>query len=749
MNTGVFPVLFEAALRGLAAAIVVGSALVLLRVRNVRTQKTAWTLTLAGALAMPLLMRLQWLQAGRAVALPAPSRILAPVLSSLRGAVLPTASALPADGTGAAKDMPAPPPFAWIDSSTPDRSTASRKADAEDYADTTFRNNIATRQFASAPALHLPDSAALQSRTSTPVRTRAVSRSEIAWLTYLVVAVLLLVRLLVGALSALRLWMAADPVLSPVLADLGLSGSVRWSPRVSSPANLGSGVVLPANYGEWSAEKLRVVLAHERAHVREGDFYVQLLAGLYAALVWFSPLGWWLKRKLSELGEAMGDRAGLEEAESPSSYAQMLLEFAALPRPTRTGVAMARTGHLASRIDRLLNDSNFRQAFSGRSRRAVVAIAVAPLALLASAALVRVQGQTMTPAQQTGQAQMVQASRQTGVSNPPAQAVTDQDQQQPPPASAPAPPNPAAAPQPEPPQSPGVQAPAPAPAPEAAPAPDAMPEPPAPPAPGQVAVPGVPAAPGDVIVEPFPPMPDLKDLNTKINAAVAAQLKLHGVYPGYVDWEGGDPWALVPAQGETDSRHLNSDDRADIDQARKTAHTPFFWFKHDGKSYVVDDPSVVAQIGSLEKPMQDLRTQMRALGKQQRDLGQQMRQQMREQRQTSIPKPDLSRQMADLNAAVDSLKSSQGDTITREQFANLQRQIAALRAQLYVAERGMYKQNGQWGAEMGAFGKQMGQLGAEQGRLGGEMGRIAVANRDKINAIIDQSLKDGKAKPVQ
>ena len=37
-----------------------------------------------------------------------------------------------------------------------------------------------------------------------------------------------------------------------------------------------------------------------------------------AALFWFSPLGWWLKRKLSDLGEAISDRAGLEEAASRS-----------------------------------------------------------------------------------------------------------------------------------------------------------------------------------------------------------------------------------------------------------------------------------------------------------------------------------------------------------------------------------------------------------------------------------------------
>jgi hypothetical protein len=760
MNTAGMPALFEAALRALIAAIVVWSALRLLRVRNVRTQKTAWTLVLIGALAMPLLMRWQWLPAGDEISLPSLSRELAPALSSLRALSLPAAPALPWDAAGAHDAMPVPPPFAWTDNSIEDNRGAVNNAETDGDTEWAWGNSLAAQSSPTASAPLARDVAARQLPATAPSPTHAVRMTDLAWLIYLTVAGALLFRLLVGVFSAIRLWTTAHPVLSPVPGDLALSGSVRWSPRVNSPANLGSGVVLPADYGEWSAEKLRVVLAHETAHVRQGDFYLQLLAGLYAALMWFSPLGWWLKRKLTELGEAMGDRAGLEEAVSPSSYARMLLEFAALPRPTRTGVAMARTRHLTSRIERLLNDSTFRQAFSGSSRRTVLALAVTPLALLASAELVRVQaaGQTTAPAQQAGRAQTLQASQPSGVSNPPAQTITDQDQQ-PAPAQAPAPPNPAAAPQTEP--QPAAEAPAPAP--ESAPIPDAMPGPPALPEPGQDVVPPVP--PDQVKVPPMPPvvvlppMPPMPDVDAEVNKAMM-QLDALGknVYmfrdSPFFAFDGGDPWALVPAQGEPATNMpyfgpFRGNDRAEIDEARKSAHAPFFWFSHEGKSYVVEDPSVVAQVEALEKPLEDLRSQMRAIGKQQRDLGQQLRQQMREQRQTSIPKPDLSKQMADLNAAVNSLESSQGDTVTRDQLMNMQRQIAALQARLYASESGMYKQNGEWGAAMGAFGKQMGKLGAEQGRLGGEMGRLSVSNRDKIDAIIDQSLKDGKARPVK
>jgi hypothetical protein len=50
---------------------------------------------------------------------------------------------------------------------------------------------------------------------------------------------------------------------------------------------------------------------------------------------------------------------------------------------------------------------------------------------------------------------------------------------------------------------------------------------------------------------------------------------------------------------------------------------------------------------------------------------------------------------------------------------------------------------------MGELGSQQGKLGSQQGRLGAEQGRIAREMDGKILSIIDASLKDGKARPVQ
>jgi len=209
------------------------------------------------------------------------------------------------------------------------------------------------------------------------------------FLTYLAIAALLLLRLGLGMAMTLRLWLTATPIRSLKLSEAGSSRGLRASPRIASPLTVGSSILLPADYERWDEEKLRVVLAHERSHIRQGDFYLQVLASLYAALVWFSPLGWWLKRELADLSEAISDLAGIEQARTRTSYAEVLLEFAAAPRPTALGVAMARSGSLARRIERLLNEPMFRQSFAGR-RRALVAAVLVPAAFFATA-MVQVQ----------------------------------------------------------------------------------------------------------------------------------------------------------------------------------------------------------------------------------------------------------------------------------------------------------------------------------------------------------------------
>ena len=366
----------EAALRSLILALAVWAGLRVFRVRNVLALKAAWGLVLASALFMPLLA--PWL----ARFVPAAASVTLP----LRRAVQPVQVDTIAQPRTVRRFAERPPVKSAIASrlaapsrnlSKPAPAPAPEIAPSLNVTSAVLTNTEMRTQDPAPPAQ--------------PARTAvSVSFGSIAVFLYLGVAAALLLRLVYGLVSALHLLFVAEPISSDERVQLG-GISLRVSRTVSSPVTIGSAVVLPADYVEWDAEKLRIVLAHERSHIRQGDFYLQLLAGLYAALVWFSPLGWWLKRVLSDLAETISDRAGLEQAASTTSYAQILLEFAAAPRPTVLGVAMARSGSLSRRIERLLNDSAFRQAFAGGRRRALIAVLLVPVALFAATALIRVE----------------------------------------------------------------------------------------------------------------------------------------------------------------------------------------------------------------------------------------------------------------------------------------------------------------------------------------------------------------------
>ncbi len=743
MMHAAIPLLLGAALRALAAAVVLGLGLRLLRVKNVPAQKAAWGAVLMAALAMPVLMRVSWLPAWAEVKLPIPSWMnrlsTAPAAgnapSRTESQVRSDASAAPVATDRLSVPVISQVPFDAPPSAAVDSTSTAAPADAP--VDASANAVDAAPKDSLAPAA-----------VATPKTSRApIGFFDTGWLAYLGVAAVLLFRLLLGLGSSRRVWRQAKPV--KIEPDFAIP--VRSSRSVASPVNIGSGILLPADYAQWDEEKLRVVLAHERSHVLQRDFYLQLAAGLYAALTWFSPLGWWLKRKLSELGEAISDRAGLEAAASPSAYAELLLEFAALPRPSLNGVAMAHSSRLAQRIERLLNDESFRQAFAGR-RRALLAVAAAPAVLMAAMALVHVQAAEIVahapetpdasaqspgastlqqPSAATGQSQSSSHSSdssgamgQEGHSRPEQPQVTDdegQDQAAPQPAAAPAP--------------------------SATPALPVAPVPPAPPSPAAPVpspAPLIPPIDVEVHVPPMPPMPPMPSM-----AALTAQVA-KGL--GGFEYEWGDPYALVGDPG-TKTHYLggwgdwDGDRNAEIEKARKVAHGHFLWFRHDGKSYIVDDPAIVSQIEAMEKPMEDLSAQMKDLGKQMREAGQQAREEARKAREMSrsIAAPDLTKEMADLNAAVAALKSAQGGSITREQLMEIERKVEEVQRKVINAQ---IKVDVKW-SDMGEFGKVQGEYGEKMGKLGAQMGQLARENNEKIRSIIDESLKNGKARPVE
>jgi beta-lactamase regulating signal transducer with metallopeptidase domain len=311
--------LLGAALRTLLLALLVELGLRLLRVRHAQLLLAAWTAVLVASLAMPMLQRYAL------IAIPVPVNL--PVsFTSLPMAALPTA-AIP--------------------------TTAGPATDA-----------IGVTTPAVVATVH-HDAAVHQSAWR-------------FWLTtiYLVVAAALLLRLLIGLLLSWHLIRGARP-----LADNWATDSrVRLSAAVASPVTVGRSILLPADCGSWTAATQQAVLAHERAHVASGDFYVLALSQLNRALFWFNPLSWWLHRRLASLAELNSDDAAMEALGDGPGYAAVLLEMARRSAPMLGGVAMARPATMRVRIERVLAQAE-RPLPPGWRKRATYAAGVAPLAL--------------------------------------------------------------------------------------------------------------------------------------------------------------------------------------------------------------------------------------------------------------------------------------------------------------------------------------------------------------------------------
>jgi beta-lactamase regulating signal transducer with metallopeptidase domain len=216
-------------------------------------------------------------------------------------------------------------------------------------------------------------------RTSTPVGLVAaphwLSPAGVLSSIYLAVALWFVARLATGLLSLRKISRGARP--------LSVTGNVRISGRIRSPATFGTTVLLPAGADTWDAAKLGPVLAHEQSHVRSRDCYWSWLAQFHAAVFWFNPLAWWLLRRLVSLAETTSDDAVVAARHDSRAYAALLLDFARNPNSRRAAMSVAES-NVPERIDRLLAGTPPARALPRAARWAALAL-VAPLAILAAA----------------------------------------------------------------------------------------------------------------------------------------------------------------------------------------------------------------------------------------------------------------------------------------------------------------------------------------------------------------------------
>jgi beta-lactamase regulating signal transducer with metallopeptidase domain/tetratricopeptide (TPR) repeat protein len=184
-------------------------------------------------------------------------------------------------------------------------------------------------------------------------------------------AALVLLRLGAGWFRVNRIALDASPIgdrevrdqVEPVARSLG----VRRLPRVLVSDELRVPVlwgflsptlILPVEFASWSADRLRVVLTHELAHLRRCDGLSLLIGRLASAAWWFHPLVWLLERRARQECESACDEIVLASGARPSDYAEHLLDIArsvsaATPIPAEV-ISIMGPGQLEKRLQSIL-----------------------------------------------------------------------------------------------------------------------------------------------------------------------------------------------------------------------------------------------------------------------------------------------------------------------------------------------------------------------------------------------------------
>jgi beta-lactamase regulating signal transducer with metallopeptidase domain len=149
-------------------------------------------------------------------------------------------------------------------------------------------------------------------------------------------------------------------------------------------------VFVPRGATAWDDQRRDIVLAHEIAHLDSRDPLRNLVSRLACTLYWFHPLVWLAVRESAADCEQACDERVLSLGVRPSTYADLLLDFAAGPiLNPKVAVPMVRRARLEQRLMSILENRQRPVA-----RRTIVPATVAfalTLSLAAARPVARVQ----------------------------------------------------------------------------------------------------------------------------------------------------------------------------------------------------------------------------------------------------------------------------------------------------------------------------------------------------------------------
>ena len=152
-------------------------------------------------------------------------------------------------------------------------------------------------------------------------------------------------------------------------------------------------ILLPAEANHWPDDRIRLVVAHEMAHLARRDWLIQLAAEVARAINWFNPLFWLACARLRRESEHACDDIVLDLGIGGTSYASHLIDLARtfsvhgrtwLPAPS-----IARPSTLERRVRAMLNPQVNRRPVSIVQRAAIAAVLLGVALPIAAASQAR------------------------------------------------------------------------------------------------------------------------------------------------------------------------------------------------------------------------------------------------------------------------------------------------------------------------------------------------------------------------
>jgi beta-lactamase regulating signal transducer with metallopeptidase domain len=161
---------------------------------------------------------------------------------------------------------------------------------------------------------------------------------------------------------------------------------LRWLEGISSALLTGwirVVIFLPMSMAaRVTPESLEAILAHEFAHIRRWDPWINALQRVVELLLFFHPVVWWLSAQIRAEREFCCDEAVLRVCPDRALYVRALLTLAESGRRREAITLSSHGGRLTDRVRRILGrtqEKEREQTMQGRSFVALIALGIASL----------------------------------------------------------------------------------------------------------------------------------------------------------------------------------------------------------------------------------------------------------------------------------------------------------------------------------------------------------------------------------